>query len=337
MGKPSQGKQCAAFGCNSRAFKVGNGQRENTDIKVFYVSQRPSGTKSFCWCNDIKRQNGRDGFKVTNNTVVCSKHFEISKIYRPPGGTKQRLIENARPVLHEWNNVEKKDAERKKKPLTHRTLFRLEQSPQKSTFLKSFTTRDNVSVSRPILEQGTEMVVKEEDSNQLSELETLGQWEATDQPVTKECKPTTLLEFENSSLKAKVQLLESMNNSLKSDILKLKEETFQQKHSFVQQILSTDKSCNHYTGIPSIGILTAIYKYLDSGVNGENVILYNNQEIRQDTSRGRKREHCLLQSPTFRHLFDTGKIIVFTILLISLKPVKEMQVTQSRVRQTSCI
>ena len=113
---------------------------------------------------------------------------------------------------------------------THRALFRLEQSPQKSMFPKSFITRDNVSVSRPILEQGTEMVVQEEDSNQLPELETLGQGEATDQPVTKECKPATLLEFENSSLKAKVQLLESMNNSLKSDILKLKEETFQQKH-----------------------------------------------------------------------------------------------------------
>ena len=42
------------------------------------------------------------------------------------------------------------------------------------TFPKSFTTRDNVSVSIPILEQGTEMVVQEEDSNQLSELETLG-------------------------------------------------------------------------------------------------------------------------------------------------------------------
>ena len=193
-------------------------------------------------------------FQGHQQHCVCSKHFEKSKIYRPPGGTKQRLIENARPVLHESNNFEKKDAERKKKPLTHRVLFRLEQSPQKSMFPKSFTTSDNVSVSRPFLEQGTEMVVQEEDSNQLSEVETLGQGEATDQPVTKECKPATLLEFENSSLKAKVQLLESMNNSLKSDILKLKEETFQQKHSFVQQILSTDKSCNHYTGIPSIGI-----------------------------------------------------------------------------------
>ena len=30
----SQGKQCAAFGCNSRAYEFGNGQRENTNIKI---------------------------------------------------------------------------------------------------------------------------------------------------------------------------------------------------------------------------------------------------------------------------------------------------------------
>ena len=39
---------------------------------------------------------------------------------------------------------------------------------------------------------------------------------------------------------------------------------------------------------------------------------------------GEENEHCLLQSLTFWHLFDTGKIIVLTILLICLKPVKKM-------------
>ena len=47
------------------------------------------------------------------------------------------------------------------------------------------------------------MVVQEQGSNQLSELETEGQVEANDQPVTKECELATLLEFENSSLESK--------------------------------------------------------------------------------------------------------------------------------------
>ena len=133
----------------------------NDRIKIssyFTFSKDPAERR--VWCNDIKQQNGRDGFKVTNNTVVYSKHFENSKIYRPPGGTKQRLIENVRPVWHEWNNFEKKDAERKRKPPTCRELFRLKQSPQKrSKFPKSFTTRENANLSRPILEQERKMVV----------------------------------------------------------------------------------------------------------------------------------------------------------------------------------
>lgn len=36
----------------------------------------------------IKRQDGKDGFKITDST---RKHFEPSDIYRPPGGTKKRL------------------------------------------------------------------------------------------------------------------------------------------------------------------------------------------------------------------------------------------------------
>ena len=27
-----------------------------------------------------------------------------AKVFKPPGGTRFRLIDNARPVLHEWNN-----------------------------------------------------------------------------------------------------------------------------------------------------------------------------------------------------------------------------------------
>ena len=35
---------------------------------------------------------------------MCEKHFLPEKIYRPLGGTRKRLIQGARPVLHPWNN-----------------------------------------------------------------------------------------------------------------------------------------------------------------------------------------------------------------------------------------
>ena len=101
--KASQGKQCAAFGCNARPYKVVNSQQEkDADFKFFKFPDDPGEVK--VWCKEIKRQNGRDRFKVTKCAVVCSKHFEKSKVFKPPGGTRFRLIDNARPVLHEWNN-----------------------------------------------------------------------------------------------------------------------------------------------------------------------------------------------------------------------------------------
>ena len=47
-----------------------------------------------------------DGFKVTATTVLCDKHFERDKIYKPASATKVRLLKDSRPVLHEWNGFE---------------------------------------------------------------------------------------------------------------------------------------------------------------------------------------------------------------------------------------
>ena len=43
------------------------------------------------WCNLIKRHNGRDGFVVTSNTVICEQHFPASDIFKRPGGSRSRL------------------------------------------------------------------------------------------------------------------------------------------------------------------------------------------------------------------------------------------------------
>ena len=35
---------------------------------------------------------------------MCQKHFLSEKIYRPPTGTRKRLIQKVRPILHTCNN-----------------------------------------------------------------------------------------------------------------------------------------------------------------------------------------------------------------------------------------
>ena len=57
-----------------------------------------------------------DGFKGTATTVLCDKHFERDRIYRPVGGTKVMLLKDSRPVLHEWIGFENKRKITERKP-----------------------------------------------------------------------------------------------------------------------------------------------------------------------------------------------------------------------------
>ena len=42
------------------------------------------------WCNLIKRQHGRDGFRVSENIVICEKHFRKHEIIKGAGGVRSR-------------------------------------------------------------------------------------------------------------------------------------------------------------------------------------------------------------------------------------------------------
>ena len=70
-----KGKQCVVFGC-SNTFYGPNGLPSSLHFFKF-----PKDTnRRRRWYNVIKRQHGKDGFFVTNSTVVCSKHFRKEDI-----------------------------------------------------------------------------------------------------------------------------------------------------------------------------------------------------------------------------------------------------------------
>ena len=91
------------------------GWRKETDCDKLFPFPKDQGEKQ-AWYNLIKRRNNMDGFKVTATTVLCDKHFERDKIYRPAGGTKVRLLKDSRPVLHKWNVSENKRKITERKP-----------------------------------------------------------------------------------------------------------------------------------------------------------------------------------------------------------------------------
>lgn len=82
----SRGKQCAAAECNSFEY---NHDGSSSGLHFFkFPTKNPAKRR---WCNLIKRQDGRDGFRVNKNTVICEKHFRKHEIIRGLGGVRCKL------------------------------------------------------------------------------------------------------------------------------------------------------------------------------------------------------------------------------------------------------
>ena len=101
------------------------------------------------------------------------------------------------------------------------------------------------------------------------------------------------------------ETLRQDNVILSNELLSMQQQQTYMKSNFIARIMS---SCNHYTGIPTTDILKSIFLFLNSGPVGENVILYNNQDVK-GAGAGRPRtlsafESYLLTLVRLRRNFD---------------------------------
>ena len=258
----SLGVQCAAYGCFSREYHVVNGERQRTGLSFFSFPLKDVGRLKK-WCSLIRRQNNRDGFVVGKHTRLCEKHFEAEFVYRPPGGTRIRLLQGALPSRHPWNDVTHKP---KRKAPTFRS------SPQKKCRIQPEQSEDE-SVS---------------ETEALPLCVNTAHDESIDKPNVNVMYEEIIkqLKAENSRLKTSVEEITRENCILKSE------------HQLVEQIKSSDETCNHYTGFKSYSRLLSVYKYLDFGDMGENLILYNNQE-RQSENDVKRRPRALTPMNSF--------------------------------------
>lgn len=256
----STGMQCVAFDCYSYSYYFKDGQRVSSNISFFCFPDDKSVKKN--WCNLIKRRENQDGFKITKSTRVCEKHFLPEYIYRPPGGTKKRLLDGAKPVLHSWNNFTIEEKQRKE-PLLRR-------SPRKKRKLDT----------APIQVEDESLKEQNSDSKPLDQHDYLIDFESTVERTV-----------DNSDKQRKTD-----DNSVQDavEIKRLKElvKTYEKnmRSHFMDHVLSSDNMCNHYTGFPSVNVLNAVFYYLDAGPNSENVILYNYQKNKQESTAGRPRK-----------------------------------------------
>ena len=102
------------------------------------------------------------------------------------------------------------------------------------------------------------------------------------------------LQQENLLLKAKVSEINNENKDLKTEANVIKKKFEDESSStFLKHVIENDDNCRIYTGFPSVEQLNNIYRYLDPGPRGENVVMYNpttnSRPKKADETRGRKR------------------------------------------------
>lgn len=283
----SAGMQCVSYGCFSYSYKfLPNGERISSDISFFTFPKDPAERK--VWCSLIKRANNKDGFTISSSTRVCERHFPPDQIHRPPGGTRKRLVTGARPTLHTWNEY---SIGSKRKEPTHRP------SPRKRFRSPSTSESDNIQADGdiPAYNSSAEESTSSENINNLfgTEQET----ENHDQGV----EDLSYYINEIQRLKDQITILTKQNSVNK-------------RTEFIDHVLSSDEMCNHYTAFPSTTALRAVFKFLDPGVLGENVMLYNYQKAKKDNvTVGRPRiltpfEAFILTLVRLRRNFDVCHI-----------------------------
>lgn len=273
--RKSYGRQCCAFNCNSYQYAVEGGERISTNIGMFCFPQCEKEKK--LWCRLIKREENRDGFKITESTRVCSLHF--LPIHFKPGG-KRLDRKQAKPVLHAWNNFSIEERKRRKPS-------RVTASP--SPIATTSTTIDN-SNSAVCLE----------------EKESVIDFDISDSPPPPPSKiihdsPTFVTSPEDVHVEDSSNILDQQQKhtpcmvcqdyivkinhlnlrvvELESEVATLQKEVDNKaiKQQFKARILSDDEECNHNTGFPTVDRLLAYYEMLDPGENGENMLMARSQ------------------------------------------------------------
>ena len=104
--KTRRGKECVAFGCSNTFY---DSEGTATDIHFFKFPSLPSEINR--WCNLMKRQNNKDGFSVSSNTVLCHHHFTEKDIKK--SFSRWKLLPGSFPSLNLPGKTIKPKQERK--------------------------------------------------------------------------------------------------------------------------------------------------------------------------------------------------------------------------------
>ncbi|XP_060579363.1 uncharacterized protein LOC132736278 isoform X1 [Ruditapes philippinarum] len=261
MTSKSRGQMCCVYACSNCRYDKENNL---TGVHFFNIPKRVIEEKKYRdrWCNLIKRQDGRDGFKLTPRTVICHEHFKENDIKIALNSKRWCLKPDVEQSVFDWSKICTRKPPKERFPLSP-----LKSLEEEETYIA--TPLPNYNMFKSDAEEESEFYIGTADKAcQTDPFEII--------PHETSCIGTSVDELDHSystPIKgvSELEMLQKQINNLikKCDQLQCVISDLNNVITdFEANRFSLDKICDDkhavmfYTGFPNIETFNAFYEYI---------------------------------------------------------------------------
>ena len=259
---------CCVPNCTKKLYRTEN------EKKISYFKFPDDVNLKKRWLHAIRRDEGKE-FTVNQNTKICSLHFKPEDFVKSIGGQRIYVREGVVPSRFSWSQ----SSPLKRKP------------PKRRMFMSNTDTELVVSQTTSATETNSDNCTSSAagssaDHDVKNDTDMQGNTTEDFKELLEKLKS---LELENASLKAEIEVLKRQKSLADSRVFQLRNFT-------------SDEDISFYTGFPNFATFNAVYEFLNTGPNGENIrycsskersvpkCFYDeNEEPEECTHKGRKR------------------------------------------------
>ena len=252
------------------------GYRDENGVKVSFFKFPTENPEKKKWLHAIRREEGKF-FKVTKFTKICSRHFREGEIKKTLAG-KSDVKPGVVPSVFPWIRT----SPRKRKAPTER----------------NFVTSPSSSAARKL--DTSSVIVTEEPHSFENDDENFAENHAENTQCASAAKRDAETQTEVEELRQQILDLKAKLENAYRRIEALQKQLFT-----VDRFKDDDSSVRFYTGFPNWDTMSAVYNFLNPGVEGENITYWLSQsnlavpadfyedEEKEETSRKRGRSRSL--------------------------------------------
>ena len=248
----SLGRQCVAYGCSNFFYRTDGSPSGHH----FFKFPQANPAKSV-WCNRIKRVDGKDGFKVTNSSFLCDKHFLGSDIKKNPN--RWSLRQGAVPSLN-LRGAQKPKSSRKSP-----TKRQLMPSSASASSLPEYPDEEHASVSYYSCSLPFVSVSAQTDFSYVNSVLCIHSANSDQSDPDLPCYDDDYVENDLLNMCRHHESLASSVSSLKQHVNDLEQQLVQLKRTLfsLEKLRDDDAAVKFYTGFPNFGSLNAVFEYFE--------------------------------------------------------------------------